>query len=59
MVLMCWRYGLYDAMIYVYNQGMNDYLTPLVEMFQVSNLLELHFHFYSSRNQGAHSRHVF
>ena len=34
MVLMCWKYGLYDAMIYIYN-GINDYLTPLVEMLQL------------------------
>jgi hypothetical protein len=35
MVIMCWTYSLFDALIYVYNQGMNDYLTPLVEMFQL------------------------
>uniref|UniRef100_A0A670ZWP2 Vacuolar protein sorting-associated protein 8 homolog n=1 Tax=Pseudonaja textilis TaxID=8673 RepID=A0A670ZWP2_PSETE len=28
-VLMCWKNHLYDAMIYVYNSGMNDYITPM------------------------------
>lgn len=26
---MCWENRLYDAMIYVYNSGMNDYITPM------------------------------
>uniref|UniRef100_A0A803TLQ9 Vacuolar protein sorting-associated protein 8 homolog n=1 Tax=Anolis carolinensis TaxID=28377 RepID=A0A803TLQ9_ANOCA len=28
-VLMCWENHLYDAMIYVYNSGMNDFITPM------------------------------
>jgi hypothetical protein len=32
MVILCWTYGLYDAMIYVYNRGMRDYITPLEEL---------------------------
>uniref|UniRef100_A0A673B0N1 Vacuolar protein sorting-associated protein 8 homolog n=1 Tax=Sphaeramia orbicularis TaxID=375764 RepID=A0A673B0N1_9TELE len=27
--LVCWDNQLYDAMIYVFNSGMNDYITPL------------------------------
>lgn len=26
---MCWENRLYDAMIYVYNSGMNDFITPM------------------------------
>eukprot|EP01147_Barroeca_monosierra_P003329 gene3329-6013_t len=35
MVSLCWEYKLFDAMIYIYNQGMNDYITPLREMMQL------------------------
>ncbi|EGD81414.1 hypothetical protein PTSG_02136 [Salpingoeca rosetta] len=35
MVSLCWEHKLFDAMIYIYNQGMNDYLTPLREMMQL------------------------
>ena len=31
-VLLCWGHGLYDAIIYVYNKGMFDYVTPLEEL---------------------------
>ncbi|XP_014767622.1 vacuolar protein sorting-associated protein 8 homolog isoform X2 [Octopus bimaculoides] len=31
-VHLCWNHGLYDAIIYVYNKGMNDYTTPLEEL---------------------------
>lgn len=31
-VVLCWTHGLYDAMIYVYNRGLNDYTTPLKEL---------------------------
>ncbi|GCB73005.1 hypothetical protein scyTo_0002298 [Scyliorhinus torazame] len=34
-VHMCWEHCLYDAMIYVYNKGMNDYITPMEKLFQV------------------------
>ncbi|XP_048390775.1 vacuolar protein sorting-associated protein 8 homolog isoform X1 [Stegostoma tigrinum] len=34
-VHMCWEHCLYDAMIYVYNRGMNDYITPMEKLFQV------------------------
>uniref|UniRef100_A0A8C9SUW2 VPS8 subunit of CORVET complex n=1 Tax=Scleropages formosus TaxID=113540 RepID=A0A8C9SUW2_SCLFO len=28
-VQMCWEHQLYDAMIYVFNSGMNDYISPM------------------------------
>uniref|UniRef100_A0ABM5G2Q9 Vacuolar protein sorting-associated protein 8 homolog isoform X2 n=1 Tax=Pogona vitticeps TaxID=103695 RepID=A0ABM5G2Q9_9SAUR len=34
-VLMCWENRLYDAMIYVYNSGMNDFITPMEKLFKV------------------------
>jgi hypothetical protein len=34
---LCWTQGLYDAIIYIYNQGMNDFITPLEEL-----MTELH-----------------
>ncbi|XP_028835782.1 vacuolar protein sorting-associated protein 8 homolog isoform X2 [Denticeps clupeoides] len=34
-VQMCWENQLYDAMIYVFNSGMNDYITPMEKLFQV------------------------
>ncbi|XP_035266136.1 vacuolar protein sorting-associated protein 8 homolog isoform X1 [Anguilla anguilla] len=32
---MCWENQLYDAMIYVFNSGMNDYISPMERLFQV------------------------
>lgn len=34
-VTVCWDNKLYDAMIYVFNSGMNDYITPLEKLFSV------------------------
>ncbi|XP_030635850.1 vacuolar protein sorting-associated protein 8 homolog isoform X2 [Chanos chanos] len=34
-VQMCWENQLYDAMIYVFNSGMNDYISPMEKLFQV------------------------
>ncbi|XP_078620345.1 vacuolar protein sorting-associated protein 8 homolog isoform X1 [Branchiostoma floridae x Branchiostoma japonicum] len=34
-VVMCWLHGLYDALIYIYNKGMQDYITPLEELLRV------------------------
>ncbi|XP_035390736.1 vacuolar protein sorting-associated protein 8 homolog isoform X2 [Electrophorus electricus] len=34
-VRMCWDNQLYDAMIYVFNSGMNDYISPMEKLFQV------------------------
>ncbi|CAL8101722.1 unnamed protein product [Orchesella dallaii] len=29
---LCWTQGLYDAIIYIYNQGMQDFISPLEEL---------------------------
>lgn len=34
-VNVCWDNKLYDAMIYVFNRGMNEYNTPLEKLFSV------------------------
>ncbi|XP_055018746.1 vacuolar protein sorting-associated protein 8 homolog [Boleophthalmus pectinirostris] len=34
-VNVCWDNKLYDAMMYVFNSGMNDYITPLEKLFSV------------------------
>ncbi len=31
-VEMCWSQQLFDAMIHVYNAGLDDYTTPLIEL---------------------------
>ncbi|KAM9847376.1 vacuolar protein sorting-associated protein 8 homolog [Aulostomus maculatus] len=34
-VQVCWENQLYDAMIYVFNSGMNDYISPMEKLFAV------------------------
>ncbi|KAM7408077.1 hypothetical protein PAMA_001975 [Pampus argenteus] len=34
-IQVCWENQLYDAMIYVFNSGMNDYITPMEKLFAV------------------------
>ena len=34
-VSLCWAHGLYDAILYIYNQGMADYTTPLEELLSL------------------------
>ncbi|XP_074642624.1 vacuolar protein sorting-associated protein 8 homolog [Tubulanus polymorphus] len=34
-VVLCWGHGLYDAIIYVYNKGMQDYVTALEELLHI------------------------
>ncbi|XP_062438241.1 vacuolar protein sorting-associated protein 8 homolog isoform X2 [Rhea pennata] len=34
-VVLCWENHLYDAMIYVYNSGMNDFISPMEKLFRV------------------------
>ncbi|XP_034040433.1 vacuolar protein sorting-associated protein 8 homolog [Thalassophryne amazonica] len=34
-VQICWENQLYDAMIYIFNSGMNDYITPMEKLFSV------------------------
>ncbi len=36
-VLLCWAHGLYDAILYIYNKGMQDYITPLEELLALLN----------------------
>lgn len=40
---MCWDNQLYDAMVYVFNSGMNDYISPMevTHMPQRSQLSEV------------------
>ncbi|XP_072275212.1 vacuolar protein sorting-associated protein 8 homolog [Pyxicephalus adspersus] len=33
-VQMCWEHRLYDAMIYVYNSGTNDFISPMEKLFK-------------------------
>lgn len=32
---LCWTHGLYDAIVYIYNRGMMDYITPMEELMTV------------------------
>ncbi|XP_047458878.1 vacuolar protein sorting-associated protein 8 homolog isoform X2 [Mugil cephalus] len=34
-VQLCWENQLFDAMIYVFNSGMNDFITPMEKLFAV------------------------
>eukprot|EP01133_Synstelium_polycarpum_P012613 gene12613-14803_t len=34
-VVLCRRHGLYSALIYLYNKGLDDYITPLEDMMEV------------------------
>uniref|UniRef100_A0A1A8B6L6 Vacuolar protein sorting 8 homolog n=1 Tax=Nothobranchius furzeri TaxID=105023 RepID=A0A1A8B6L6_NOTFU len=34
-IQICWNNQLYDAVIYIYNRGMNDYITPMEKLFSV------------------------
>jgi len=34
-VSLCWTWNLYDAIIYIYNRGMADYVTPLQQLLAV------------------------
>eukprot|EP01132_Coremiostelium_polycephalum_P006682 gene6682-8267_t len=34
-VLLCRKHGLYSALIYLYNKGLNDYITPMEDMMEV------------------------
>ena len=33
--VLCWANGLYDAILHVYNRGMQDYITPLQELLSL------------------------
>lgn len=32
---LCWQHNLYDAILYIYNRGMQDYVTPFEELMTV------------------------
>jgi hypothetical protein len=32
---LCWQHNLYDAILYIYNRGMQDYITPFEELITV------------------------
>ncbi|EFA85394.1 RING zinc finger-containing protein [Heterostelium album PN500] len=34
-VILCRKHGLYSAIIYLYNKGLDDYITPLEDMMEV------------------------
>ncbi|EAL61787.1 RING zinc finger-containing protein [Dictyostelium discoideum AX4] len=34
-VVLCRKHGLYSALIYLYNKGLNDYITPMEDMMEV------------------------
>ncbi|XLR07802.1 hypothetical protein S83_035740, partial [Arachis hypogaea] len=34
-VRLCWEHGLYSALVYLFNKGLNDYRAPLEELFEV------------------------
>ncbi|ORY55494.1 vacuolar assembly/sorting protein VPS8 [Pseudomassariella vexata] len=47
---LCKQYGLYDALIYVWNQALNDYITPLVELLTLLKPLMQNGDYASSGN---------
>ncbi|XP_067145381.1 vacuolar protein sorting-associated protein 8 homolog isoform X3 [Centruroides vittatus] len=32
---LCWAHGLYDGILYIYNKGMEDYITPLEDLLGI------------------------
>ena len=51
---LCKSYRLYDALIYVWNQAIGDYVTPLIELMYLIRLIE-----YGEEHDGEeHSRHL-
>uniref|UniRef100_A0A8C5QQE4 Vacuolar protein sorting-associated protein 8 homolog n=1 Tax=Leptobrachium leishanense TaxID=445787 RepID=A0A8C5QQE4_9ANUR len=47
-VQMCWEHRLYDAMIYVYNSGTNDFISPMEhpEAFTLLTTIDFFFFFF-------------
>ncbi|KAF2459773.1 Golgi CORVET complex core vacuolar protein 8-domain-containing protein [Lineolata rhizophorae] len=37
---LCRQYKLYDALIYVWNQALDDYITPLIELLNIVKVLQ-------------------
>ena len=55
----CWQHGLYDAIIYVYNNGMMDYVTPAEELLSVlMNAMSSSSNGYSSPDPGVITKHL-
>uniref|UniRef100_A0A8B9KF69 VPS8 subunit of CORVET complex n=1 Tax=Astyanax mexicanus TaxID=7994 RepID=A0A8B9KF69_ASTMX len=48
-VQMCWDNQLYDAMIYVFNSGMNDYISPM-------EVIHTHIHSHTHINKSANEQ---
>ncbi|CEP17473.1 hypothetical protein [Parasitella parasitica] len=55
-VSMCHREGMYEAMMYVWNKSMHDYVSPVVEMLKVVRSV-LRDEASSDNAQNAHNRH--
>lgn len=54
-VQVCWENQLYDAVIYVFNRGMNDYTTPM----EVSTPYVIHTClFHTDKEQQASQQHI-
>lgn len=54
-VQICWLHGLYDAIIYIHNKALNDYVTPIHELVPIlqkaiaeGNYLDQYFPFWIS-----------
>ena len=39
MTLLCKQHGLYDALIYIWSQGLGDFVTPLIELLSLVRML--------------------
>ena len=50
----CWPNGLYDAIIYIYNNGMKDFVTPAEELLGV--LIKVSVFFYLPYTVGKNAR---
>jgi len=48
--LLCKQHGLYDALIYVWNQALNDYITPLIDLLTLLKPLMQNGDYASSGN---------
>ena len=40
MNMLCSQHGLYDALIYIWSQGIGDFVTPLIELFTLVKMLQ-------------------
>lgn len=49
-VQMCWEHRLYDAMIFVYNSGTNDFISPMEVRFSLLMVFNSSFFFFFSHS---------